>query len=244
MNDATLTELKIVVERIVRPLHAPLFRKRRIREELLTHLVSMFDQEASKFSDERAALKQAKRRFGDPEELTAQLQETVPGWDRICYWSEKMQYQPRESLLHYLGKCLLFTLAVCCAMILAIWIAEQPQDEFHLVACVVTSAVVWGIGPLMVIELFGMRMRRTLSGGESPSPVRLTALYAMMSLPIIPAAAFLTQWALTGDLESSLLHLRFACYFAPIAPILLVFLSYKRAARMCYENEWATLEIG
>ena len=65
----------------------------------------------------------------------------------------------------------------------------------------------------------------------------------MMSLPIVPAGAFLTQWALTGDLGASLLHLRFACYFSPIAPILLVFLSHKKAARMCHENEWAKFEI-
>ena len=40
MNEVTLKELKIVVERAVRPVRATLARKRKMREELLAHLTA------------------------------------------------------------------------------------------------------------------------------------------------------------------------------------------------------------
>ena len=83
MNDVTLKDLKIVVERAVRPVRATLARKRRMREELLAHLVSIFEEEAENLGDDRAALLAAKKRFGDPKELTGQLQETVSRWGQM-----------------------------------------------------------------------------------------------------------------------------------------------------------------
>ena len=40
MNEPTLTRLKIIVERAVRPVRASTTRKRRMREELLARLQS------------------------------------------------------------------------------------------------------------------------------------------------------------------------------------------------------------
>jgi hypothetical protein len=42
MNDETLRELKIVVERAVRPVPASLARKRPMREESLAHLQNLW----------------------------------------------------------------------------------------------------------------------------------------------------------------------------------------------------------
>ena len=75
MNDQVLNELKIVVERAVRPVQATFARKRKMREELLAHLVSIFEEEAGRQGDERAALERAEERFGDLRELSKQLQE-------------------------------------------------------------------------------------------------------------------------------------------------------------------------
>ena len=38
MNESTLTQLKIIVERAVRPVRASISRKRKMREELLAHV--------------------------------------------------------------------------------------------------------------------------------------------------------------------------------------------------------------
>ena len=81
MNDTVLTELKAIVERAVRPVQATMARKRKMGEELLAHLVSIFEEEARR-GDGQTAIERARERFGDPERLSGQLQESVPYWDR------------------------------------------------------------------------------------------------------------------------------------------------------------------
>ena len=104
MNDAILQELKRVAEETVRPVHATLARKRHMREELLAHLLAIFEEEAEKLGNEQAALDQVRRRFGDPRELTVQLQQAVPRWNRFRSILENMASQPGESAWH-LGAC-------------------------------------------------------------------------------------------------------------------------------------------
>jgi hypothetical protein len=88
MNDVALKELKAVVERAVRPIRATMGRKRQMREELLAHLASVFEQAVEKHGDDTLALQEAKSRFGDPAELSAQLQESIPWWNRLLLFSE------------------------------------------------------------------------------------------------------------------------------------------------------------
>ena len=66
MNESTLTQLKIIVERAVRPVEASIARKRKMREELLAHVVGVFEEESTKLADERTALERTALRFGNP----------------------------------------------------------------------------------------------------------------------------------------------------------------------------------
>jgi ATP-dependent Clp protease ATP-binding subunit ClpC len=66
MIESTLTGLKIIVERAVRPVRAGIARKRKMREELLAHVVGVFEEEVARLGDERAALQQTALRFGNP----------------------------------------------------------------------------------------------------------------------------------------------------------------------------------
>jgi hypothetical protein len=87
MTESTLTQLKIIVERAVRPVRASTARKRKMREELLAHVVGVFEEEAARLGDDRAALERTALRFGNPAEVTSQLQESVPARDAIRrYW--------------------------------------------------------------------------------------------------------------------------------------------------------------
>jgi WD40 repeat protein len=108
MNDSILTESKVVVERAVRPVRASMSRKRRMREELLDHLAAICEEELERLADEKAAVEQAKQRFGDPARLAEELQRSVPAGDRILSMNEKMRLEPGESLLHFAGKYVLF----------------------------------------------------------------------------------------------------------------------------------------
>ena len=65
MNDSVMTELKVVVERAVRPVRASNFRKRRMREELLGHLLEIYEEEAARLENEQASLEHARPLLGD-----------------------------------------------------------------------------------------------------------------------------------------------------------------------------------
>lgn len=99
MSESTLSQLKILVERAVRPVRASSSRKRKMREELLAHVTSVFEEEVARLANEQAALEGTAQRFGNPAELTGQLQESVPMLDSIQRFADWVAYRPRESTL-------------------------------------------------------------------------------------------------------------------------------------------------
>ncbi|HEY2585085.1 MAG TPA: hypothetical protein VGI81_04885 [Tepidisphaeraceae bacterium] len=79
-----MDELMIHVERIVRPVRAFESRKLQMRRELLAHLQETLEDERRHHpGDEPAAIEEARRRLGDPGELTKQLQKTAPLLERL-----------------------------------------------------------------------------------------------------------------------------------------------------------------
>jgi hypothetical protein len=83
MSDLVLTQLKIIVERAVRPVLASTSCKWKMREELLAHVSDAFEEESARLGDDRAALERTALRFGNPAEVTGQLQESVPASDGV-----------------------------------------------------------------------------------------------------------------------------------------------------------------
>jgi hypothetical protein len=160
MNEVAEKELKIVVERAVRPIRATMARKRRMREELLAHLVSIFEEEAQRLGDEQAALEEAKRRFGNPVELTGQLQQAVPRWDRCRSILENMGYRPGESVWHLAAKQFLVT-----AMIYAIPLLLALPLTFFLGGWFHMGSVPWDhdIGHVLVLGLVLVLFNTVLS---------------------------------------------------------------------------------
>jgi hypothetical protein len=54
-----------------------------MRQELLAHLVEVFDEELQITGDEKAALVATQKRFGQPSEIREELQSVVPGWRSV-----------------------------------------------------------------------------------------------------------------------------------------------------------------
>jgi ATP-dependent Clp protease ATP-binding subunit ClpC len=148
MNDAILTELKVVVEQVVRPIRAPIARKRRMREELLTHLLAIFQEEDRHGDDEQAALERAMRRFGDPGQLTGQLQQAVTRWDRYRSVLEQMGCQPNESAWHLAAKHFLLTLLIYLLWLPTVELTSGylkylgPEVQYMMVKAVAGAVVV------------------------------------------------------------------------------------------------------
>jgi hypothetical protein len=80
-----MTELTEAIERAVGPVRASRARRRRMRQELLTHLTTAYEEERARLGDDRLALSRALARFGDPAELTRELQAAVPWWERVLF---------------------------------------------------------------------------------------------------------------------------------------------------------------
>jgi len=90
-SPAVEVALRKQVERAVRPVHATEQRKLRMREELLAHLTAIYGEEQSRLGDETAALAASRERFGDPAELTAELNRSVGAWQRFAWAGEQWE---------------------------------------------------------------------------------------------------------------------------------------------------------
>ncbi len=94
-----MNELMVHVERAVRAVHAIPARKRRMRQELLAHLTGLVEEEKARGGDEQQALARALQRFGDPADLSRDLQASVPRLER---WLSPLCFRgPDEGGLRY-----------------------------------------------------------------------------------------------------------------------------------------------
>src|SRR5262249_34193017 len=136
MNEFTLTQLKIIVERAVRPIRASASRKRKMREELLAHVSGVFEEELAKLLDERAALERTARRLGNPAEVTSQLQESVPASDHIRrFWDGRPEEPARRAAFRIAWVTTALALVVFVGALFAGGgVSAWPQDA--LILCV------------------------------------------------------------------------------------------------------------
>ena len=88
MNESSSKQLKIIVERAVRPVLASSGRKQKMREELLAHVSGVFEEESARLGDDAAALERTAQRFGDPAQVTGDLQISVSARDGIVRFFE------------------------------------------------------------------------------------------------------------------------------------------------------------
>lgn len=248
MNDATLQELKIVVERAVRPVRASLARKRPMREELLAHLVAIFEEEAERLGDERAALDRARQRFGDPGELTAQLQACVPRRDwlgRFCEQQYPGALWTGESPVRGAARSAA-TWLVCWALVLPLlppmlWLRGKAE-EIGTAICVIAVAGI-ALSVLMFAFMLLVHGTRVALFSKASRSLFRAAVYALISAVGCPVFGFLLYWVLTGDLGSSLAHLRNLWFTVLLAPIVLAAVARGLDGEIRYHEEWAGLEI-
>lgn len=92
-----MKELMIHVERTVRPICAEQIKKCRMREELYAHILGIYELEREGGADEKTALASACQRFGQPSELTVELQETVPRLARAFAFIEGLTLRRTEE---------------------------------------------------------------------------------------------------------------------------------------------------
>ena len=85
MNDAVLNDLTAHVIQAIGTLPASAAHRQQMQEELLAHLLDIYDEELERLQDERAAADRAKQRFGRPDDLRSELEIAVPWVERLNF---------------------------------------------------------------------------------------------------------------------------------------------------------------
>jgi hypothetical protein len=201
MNESTLTRLKIVVERAVRPVRASVSCKRKMREELLAHVIGVFEEEISRLDDEHTALERTALRFGNPSEVTSQLQESVPAGDGITQFFEG---RPGESMnwgaLRYVSGLGAVCLIVFGAILFAAgWDRGWSLEELKAVCSNVgvLPLVFFSIALTMYWMEKPLRGARHLTASPRPGLVKsLTSAWAVPRVRYVMVVAALCQFLL------------------------------------------------
>jgi hypothetical protein len=189
MNESTLTLLKIVVERAVRPVRAGARRKDRMREELLAHLTGIYDQEHARLGDEGAARDEAIRRFGEPAALTRGLQESLTRKDRLTWFVERcIGWRAQESAAWHtlrLAVTVLVLLGACLLAMDALWLTDALWlEELPRLLLIEAAFLAIATGGVFLLGWLYFKMRDALCGrpGVSRSLIRASAYSVLFSL--------------------------------------------------------------
>lgn len=251
-DDATPIELKVLVERAVRPVHAGMVRKRRMREELLAHLVAIYDEELAGGGGDAASNVAATERFGDPDEVTRELERTVSLLDRYVWFFERYAPDPRESFLRLGVRSLIWSVAVFVPTFGLIAVLEEIRGRPNpwwfvgmvLLHLLIISTVFGACGAFL-----GYRMACAVGGSADERSTRKALAYGLVSMLFIPALVLYTYVAFTWTYGAEFTDAKFraypllACISAPLTPIVLLLASRQQAEQIRYEREWRELNI-
>jgi hypothetical protein len=191
MNESTLTQLKILVERVVRPVRASMSRKGKMREELLAHVVGVFEEEWTKLGDERAAVERTALRFGNPAEVTRQLQESVPARDALRrYWEGRPGEPAWRTAIRFAWVSgtfalvvAIFVLAPCTVKL----VGGLPREALILSLCAVLTIPAW----LSILVFLTSFMVKALYGPAGRSWLKVALVVAGSWLFML---LWLTAW--------------------------------------------------
>lgn len=234
MNESTRTRLKILVERAVRPVQASASRKRKIREELLAHVTAVFEEEAARLGEDRLAVEQTEQRFGNPVDLTGQLQEAVPAKDRWARLLEYAFFGAGVSTLRLACRYALFTLVPGAILLIAFFV-QGRLTEWPVVA---------GWAVLAFVGVFLVHGMRDALFGPKGRSWRKAGLVGVASSFVLPGVTFAECLTLSGAWRSSLMD---ALQLLPMAllltPAALIIPACAFSVEARTEQEWARLQI-
>jgi hypothetical protein len=233
MNESTLTRLRILVERVVRPVRASTSHLRKVREELLAHVTAAFDEEVSRLGDERAALERVAQRFGNPDELTGQLQASVPGSDRWVWFLERVFLDSGVSTWRLALRYAALALFPGALLLIAFFVQGRLAEWPIVVAVVVL--------PFVSVLLAG-GMRDALFGPHGRS-WRKAALVSVASWLFIPGVTFALCLTFSGNVRSSLLDVLPLVPMTLLTPAALVLAAWALAADVRTQQEGARRQI-
>ena len=239
MNESTLTQLKIIVERAVRPVRASTSRKGKMREEILAHVVGVFEEEAARLGGERAALERTALRFGNPAEVTSPLQESVPAGDR----SGESALRLAAGFAAVFGALGFVPLGIM--ILIHGWLpvaARVPSPFLWIPLCMAFLAF------CSTLLIQGMRQALFGPAGRSWLRAGLVAAAAWIVIPVTTFAVCLAVLAVFLDITRKDLE---TCWWeivplwpqGVLVPVVMVAVTYLVNSECRHAREWASLQI-
>jgi hypothetical protein len=198
-----------IVERAVRPVRADGRTRRKMRDELLAHLIAIYEEERARLSEPAAAMREAAKRFGSPDELSRELDRSQPIGGRIGYSiARRFGWRAPESAVAYLRRVAIHSfigMGIFAAVALGI---IGLLGRFDWIGCRVLLGMVLLL-PVdqFLIGLLYFKMRDALHGAfGQPKSLSRVGGYALLSALIIPITAplfvLMTQLNLGGILTN------------------------------------------
>jgi hypothetical protein len=247
MNDTSLIRLKIAVEKTVRPLPARQSCKRRMRQEMLAHLVAVHEQEMARLGDDGAAADEALKRFGDPREVSMQLLTSLRWPDRVGYRLDRI-FDPGagESPAQMAARVFSFMLLGYAALLIVMLPVLLLDGRQYLLIPILRIAVVTSIVAAVLCCLLmtiPVRLGRILYGGHCQRPLISSLPCIALSFAVLPVLAFIADWGATADLTAGVDHLLFSCLISPAAPAIFLLIAKPLFEEIRYRQEWHSLDI-
>lgn len=245
MNDDVLTKLKAHVEKAVRPLRIGLLRKRRMREDLLAHIIEIYETETTKSDDEDNALHRTFERFGQPADIIVDLREGVSALEGVTWLIESQRFQPGDTWARLMARHLL---AGCVWFVLVVPLAFQEffqnGDVGELASGIRILGTVTGVLTIVasLLTLLSVNYSITMYS-DYHTRSRMTACVTLAaSLVVLPAMMLVIYWALgLGIPPEYMIIASFA--LTPVIPFLIVVMAKNVAGSINHEFEWAALRI-
>jgi ATP-dependent Clp protease ATP-binding subunit ClpC len=245
----TRIDLMKIVERTVRPVRGSTSCKRKMREELLAHLATIYEEELARRGDLAAALDAAAKRFGAPSELAREFEEALPFHERISYFTERfVAYRAPESAARYSLRMAWHTFAVLAVVLGTVTGGVASRygwiDDVKTLASVLGAIVFLTPPAQFVIWLAYIKLRDAMWGafGSRKSPGRV-----LMLAVLIAAVAQLYLMGIAAvaraDLSAALDAARLGGIIAVISGAAFAVLAYISGPGEIRDTQWNLLEI-
>jgi hypothetical protein len=242
-----MKDLLVHVERIVRPIEAMNDRKDRMREELLAHLVTRFEQERAKTSDDALAAQKAIAGLGDPHLLGAEMQDSVSRTERFKARIERLLgWRAPEPAWRYTLRsgafvCGIFVVLLPIAM-LFLFAVDSPAASVVL-RLMLSMGVLTGVNVFVLGWLYFKTRDNLLQAfGSKRSWFRLLG-YFFASAVTIEGSLLFFLWATTEEFATDLSILMGRSLVALVLPASGFVVAWFRGPAELRHTFWECLDI-
>ncbi len=243
-----LAQMKLV-EQAVRPVRVSTPRKRKMREELLAHLIAVYDQEFARLQDPSLAMEAAASRFGEPAELGRELQSALPTHERLSYFVEKfVQYRAPESAARYSFRMAIHTFAALAVILgivtFGVFLRYGWTPEVKTLTRIMTYIALATPPAQFVVWLAYIKMRDAM-WGVFGSRKSLTRVFVLAAVITIMGAIYLIGVTAAAHLDFGVIReLPTACGWMPlVSAIALIALARTSGPYEIRDTLWAFVDV-